>query len=151
MFHIAFQQMKRVCWIAIETDVDKELSQFMRHLISGSFSHRRFPDSIILEQIQSDGSQLESGVLYAVDSLQVLKALRTFDVDEEQSEAMAFHLFHAHRVQSSDDSGSISSRFPHALFVVNNIVMRDFSVEILSGIGIISVQFEESSHSRIFH
>jgi hypothetical protein len=81
----------------------------------------------------------------------MLKALGTFDVDEEQSEAMAFHLFDAHRVQSSDDSRSISSRFPHALFVVKNIVMRDFSVEILSGIGIISVQFEESSQSRIFH
>ena len=75
---------------------------------------------VVFKQIQRDSSQLERGVLYAVDCLQVLKASGTFDVDEEQSEAMAFHLSNTHSVQSSDDSGSILSSFPYAVFLVKN-------------------------------
>ena len=82
--------MQRVRCISIEADVDKELSQFMWHSISGRLSHGIFPDSVVFKQIQRDSSQLESGVLYAVDCFQVLKALGSFDID---SEAMAFHLF----------------------------------------------------------
>jgi hypothetical protein len=42
--------------------------------------------------------------------LKVLKACGSFDVDDQQLEAIAFHLFDTHRVQSFDDSGSIFSR-----------------------------------------
>jgi hypothetical protein len=44
----------------------------MWHLISGSFSHGIFPDPVLFQQIQRDSSQLESGILYAVDCLLVL-------------------------------------------------------------------------------
>ena len=69
MVHITFQQTQRVRWIAIEADVDKELSQFMWHLISGRFGHGIFSDSVVFQQIQRDSSQLENGVLYAFGCL----------------------------------------------------------------------------------
>jgi hypothetical protein len=88
-------------------------------LIIGRFGHCIFPDSVIFEQIQRDSSRLESVVLYAVDCFQKLKACGSFDVDEQQSEAMAF-LSNTHSVQSSDDSGSILSSFPYAVFLGKN-------------------------------
>ena len=66
--------------------------------MSGRFCHRRFPDSVVFEQVQRDSSRLESGVLYAVDCLYMLKACGSFDVDEQQSEAMTFLLSDTHRV-----------------------------------------------------
>ena len=89
-------------------------------MISGRFGHCIFPDSVIFEQIQRDSSRLESVVLYAVNCFQKLKACGSFDVDEQQLEAMAFHLSKTHSVQSSDDSGSILSSFPYAVFLVKN-------------------------------
>ena len=110
MIHVALQQIQRVRRIAIEADINEELSKLRWHLIFGRFGHRRFPDSVVFEQIQRDSSRFESGTLYAVDCLKVLKACGFFDVHDQQLEAIAFHLFDTHRVQSFDDSGSIFSR-----------------------------------------
>ncbi len=79
----------------------------------------------------------------------MLETGRILDVDENQSKAIPFNLFDAHRVQPADDFSSVLSGFPILKFLVKQVVMRNFSIEILPGSFLLLVQLEIRSKSDI--
>jgi len=77
--------MKSVCRIAVEADVNEELSQLNWHFESGRLFHHFFPGAIVFQQIERDRRNFKSWKHNLVDGSQIFKTGCSFEVDEQQS------------------------------------------------------------------